>query len=79
MPPLQIRLGAWGYAVLSAGPDAIAILSGDSVNKALWICCLVGAALGISLGLALFHDPFWGAFLGLGAGAVVGASIQRRH
>ena len=53
--------------------------TGDRVNKALWICCLVGAGLGISLGLALFQSPFWGCALGLGLGAMVGASIQKRH
>ncbi|MEO5312979.1 hypothetical protein PV772_02495 [Pseudarthrobacter sp. CC12] len=49
------------------------------MNKALWICSLVGAALGISLGLAIFHTPFWGFAVGLGLGAVVGASIRRSH
>ncbi len=49
------------------------------MNKPLWICILVGAAMGFSLGLALFQSPFWGCAAGLALGGVVGASIRRRH
>lgn len=49
------------------------------MNKPLWICCLVGAAVGITLGLAVFDSPVIGAALGLGLGAVVGASIGTRR
>lgn len=48
------------------------------MNKALWICSLVGAAVGITLGLAVFDNPVLGLALGLGLGALVGASIKRR-
>lgn len=47
------------------------------MNKALWICSLVGAAVGITLGLAVFENPVLGFALGLGLGALVGASIRR--
>lgn len=48
-----------------------------AMNKALWICSLVGAAVGITLGLAVFDNPVLGFALGLGLGALVGASIRR--
>lgn len=53
--------------------------SGGAMNKPLWICCLVGAALGIALGLAIFDSPVVGVALGLGVGAVVGAGLKQRH
>ena len=49
------------------------------MNKPLWICCLVGAAVGITLGLAVFDSPFIGLALGLGIDAVVGAGIRPRR
>lgn len=49
-----------------------------AVNKALWICSLVGAAVGITIGLAVFDKPVLGFALGLGLGALVGASIKRK-
>lgn len=49
------------------------------MNKPLWICCLVGAAVGITLGLAVFDSPVVGFALGLGLGAIVGASIGTRR
>ncbi|MFD5277803.1 hypothetical protein ACFWIX_09610 [Pseudarthrobacter sp. NPDC058362] len=48
------------------------------MNKALWICSLLGAAVGITLGLAVFDNPVLGFALGLGVGALVGTSIGRR-
>lgn len=45
------------------------------VNKPLWICCLLGAAAGITVGLAVFGSPFLGFAVGLGIGALVGAGI----
>lgn len=48
------------------------------MNKALWICSLAGAAVGITLGLAVFDEPVLGFALGLGLGALVGASIRRK-
>lgn len=49
------------------------------MNKPLWICCLVGGAVGITLGLAVFDSPLLGFALGLGIGAVVGAGIGSRR
>ncbi|MDQ0672873.1 putative membrane protein [Pseudarthrobacter siccitolerans] len=49
------------------------------MNKPLWICCLVGAALGFTVGLAVFDSPFIGFALGLGVGAVVGAGFGKRR
>lgn len=46
------------------------------MNKPLWICCLLGAAAGITLGLAVFDSPVLGLVLGLGIGAVVGAGMK---
>lgn len=65
--------------MVSAGAEVSPAVLETCVNKALWICSLVGAAVGISVGLAVFHTPFWGCALGLGIGAVVGASMQRRR
>ncbi|MET1086804.1 MAG: hypothetical protein ABWY04_06740 [Arthrobacter sp.] len=45
------------------------------MNKPLWICCLLGAAAGITVGLAVFGSPFLGFAVGLGIGALVGAGI----
>jgi hypothetical protein len=49
------------------------------VNKPLWICSLLGAAVGITLGLAVFDSPFLGFALGLGVGALVGAGVGSRR
>lgn len=49
------------------------------MNKPLWICCLVGAAVGITLGLAVFDNPIVGFALGLGLGAIVGAGIGTKQ
>ena len=70
---LQAPSGLWGPALTN-----YPLLEG-AVNKPLAICCLVGAALGITLGLAVFDSPFLGFALGLGVGAVVGAGIGSRR
>lgn len=49
------------------------------MNKPLWICCLLGAAVGITLGFAVFDSPVVGFAVGLGLGALVGAGIGTRQ
>lgn len=59
--------------------QAVLPVASTSMNKPLWICCLVGAAVGITLGLAVFDSPFIGLAVGLGVGAIVGAGIGPRR
>lgn len=56
----------------------LAVASG-LMNKPLWIGCLLGAAMGITVGLVFFDSPFAGVALGLGLGALVGAAIGPRR
>ena len=49
------------------------------MNKPLWICSLVGAAVGITLGLAVFDSPVVGFAVGLGLGALVGAGLGTKN
>ncbi|CAM3057361.1 hypothetical protein PSET11_02745 [Arthrobacter ulcerisalmonis] len=49
------------------------------MNRPLWICTLVGAAVGFSFGLAVYDSPVVGFAVGIGLGALVGASFRRRH
>lgn len=60
-------------------PGGVSPVVGGLVNKPLWICSLLGAAVGITLGLAVFDSPVVGFAVGLGLGAMVGAGIGTKN
>jgi hypothetical protein len=79
---LDFPMAPYVFRYLPAGEDhlqGMPAVASVPMNKPLWICCLVGAAFGLAMGLAVFDSPFIGFPLGLGAGALVGAGMGQRR